>query len=93
MKLPTWLIGGIVGALVILLYDVLALILVFLGFTVPLYFFVYYPTLLFATLFGFGMSLQGWQTYFISFFMSPFFYFVLGSIIGLVVQKMKSESS
>lgn len=89
--MKSWLKGGLIGASIILIYNVWTTLIVYLGISVPIFFFVEYPALLFVTIFNWNHVLNGWQLNVIIFLLLPIFYFIIGSIIGWLISKIKSR--
>ena len=90
--MKAWLKAGLIGAILIFLYNAVFLYAVEQGLVLPILFFVEYPTILFSYIFGFGSILQGWQAYLVTFLALPFFYFFLGALIGFIIDKIKPRS-
>ncbi|MFZ5955588.1 MAG: hypothetical protein ACOYT4_04115 [Nanoarchaeota archaeon] len=90
-NLPAWLKGGIIGAIIIFIVNLISLFIIKLGYSMQLFFFIDYPALFLSDIFNLGIIFQGWQAYLILFIFLPLFYFIIGTIIGWIVGKFKSK--
>jgi hypothetical protein len=88
---PYWLKGGIILGGISLLYSILFNVVIQLGFTLPLFFFMEWPIRLASLIFGWGDLVMGWRGYFASLIFMPVLYFILGAIIGLIIGKIKAK--
>ena len=88
-----WIKGGLFGAGISFMINALFLILINMGVSLPFYFFIEYPIKLMTLIFNLGDVLSGYQVYIASFVWNTLFYFIVGTIVGFIVQKIKKRRS
>jgi len=89
---PAWLKGGVIGAVLSLITSIIYVLFVNLGFGVPLFILFEIPIRIVSFIFNWGQVIQGWRVYLGIFIFNPVFYFIIGALIGFIINKINKRS-